>query len=89
MIRFSIDVQPKDGSRHYNLTADLDLPLVPAVGDSILIYGGVTTRISGVTIAPTQDPAVYVRGRSLFPVDEAEAKELVGSAKSEEGWFVR
>lgn len=86
MTRFEFSIMPGDGGPHISMYADHDLALSPSRDDTVIIYHSVTTTVLQVSFAPTMDPAVYVRCRSLFPATTAEAKEIAQDAEAIEGW---
>lgn len=89
LTKFEVAVQPKDGTRHYYLSCDVDQIVLPTPQvHSIAITDGITTEVSHVYVCPTMDPVVRVRGRTLFPETAAEAKEIADLAARQEGWKV-
>jgi hypothetical protein len=84
--RFTIEIMPRDGSRHRTLYTEIAELLVPTEGDTLMIWDGYTTSVHSVTLAPTMDPMVFVRGKSLFPEDAKEADDIVRKAITAESW---
>ncbi len=84
--RFYIEVRSKDGKR-FTLTTDIEETLCPKVDDYLLVYDALSTRITDVSYAPTQDPMVIVRGKSITCETTKEANQLAADAKAQEGWF--
>jgi hypothetical protein len=87
--RFTIQLMPKDGSKHYTLQCDIDEVLMPAKGDTLGldVDYGLTTTVHSVAVYPTCDPMVYVRGYSLYPYTSGEAERIVALAR-DHGWRV-
>lgn len=87
LTRFYIEFMPKDGGKHRCITTDADMIIIPqSKVDSIIVFDGFETEVLSVSVAPTQDPMIYIRGRSIFTETTQEADELIKSARLKEGW---
>lgn len=88
MTRFYIELMAKDGSNNRTLTTDTDELIIPELGSDLMIWDGFSTTIMIVSIAPTMDPMVYVRGKTIFTESKEETDDIIDQAVSKEGWRV-
>lgn len=89
MIRYEVDIRPKDGSGWISLYVDCDVLVVPRRDDNVELVDSVSTSVIVVSFAPTQDPCVYVRCRGITVENAVQAKRLAEDARNKEGWIIR
>ena len=87
LTRFSFSIRPKDGSAHIHLQCDVDQIVIPEIGTSfgIDVDDDVTIEVRWVCVYPTNDPMVYVEGKTLTVETGAEAKDIARAAERY-GW---